>query len=158
MKKNFFSALLLCAVVFLSSCGGDSAVRVNDVIVSKAEKAVDLMGEVFNYIEDDDYDNALIYLDSISIHVKESTDVISKLDNKSAEELKKATLEYLALFNDGVADYKQAIQLFQSAETNEQFKKANTLISDFAKKVDGKLREVQKAQADFAKANNITLR
>ena len=154
MKKNFFSALLLSAVIFFPSCGGDSASRVNDVIVAKVEKVSGLMDKAMDYIGDDDYDNALLYLDSVSIHIKESEPIISSLNNKSAEELKKVTLEYLTSFNDGVADYKQAIQLYQS----EDFNNANTLINDFIKKIDEKFKEAQKAQVDFAKANNIILR
>ena len=157
MKKSFFSALILSAVLFLSSCG-DGAAYVNEVIVARADKAVDLMSEVMDKIGDDEYDQALLYLDSVSIHVKESTDVISKLDNKSAEELKKVTLEYLSLFDGGVADFKQAIQLFQSEETSyEQHNKAVGLINSFTEKVDGKLKEAQAAQVEFAKANNIKL-
>jgi len=158
MKKNFFSALLLCAVVFLSSCGGDSAVRVNDVIVAKADKVTDLMRKVVNHIGNDDYDKATLYLDSVSIYIKESEPIITGLNNKSAEELKKITLEYIALFNDGVTDCKEAIQIYQSADDNEQLRKATALINNFIDKADKKLEEARKAQVDFAKANNISLR
>jgi hypothetical protein len=158
MKKNFFSALLLCAIVLLSSCGGDSAGRVNDILVSKSDKVVELMEKVGDHIQKDEYDNAKAYLDSVAVHVATSEPIISALNNKSAEDLKKVTLEYLNLFNAGVADYKQAIELYISAQDNEQMEKANKLINDFIEKTQEKMSEMQDVQAVFAKANNIILR
>ena len=163
MKKSLFSTLLLSAVValFVSSCG-DSAAHVNDVIVAKADKVNELMSEATDFLGDEDYEKVKLYLDSISIHVEASKPIISALDNKSAEGLKTATIEYLDICSAGVTELKQAIDVFQSFEGSEgdvdKYNKAVESLNEFIKKADDKLEEAQAAQVEFAKANNITLR
>ena len=157
MKKGFFSALLLSAIVFLSSCG-DSAGYVNEVLVAKSDKVVDLMEKAGGYIQDDEYDNAVAYLDSVSIYIETSKPLISALKNKSAEAFQKATLEYMDLFAEGTVDYKKAIELYKTAEDNDQMEQANNLINNFVDKTQAKLTEMQGIQEEFAKANGITLR
>ena len=153
MRKSILSALLVSAVVLLSSCG-DSATKVNDILVEKSDKVVELMEIAGQYIQTDDYDNALAYLDSVSVFTTEAVPVISALKNKSAEKLQKATVEYMELFNSGVASYKQAIELYQTAEDNDQMDVANNLVNDFIEKTQVKLTEMQEIQAEFAKSNN----
>ena len=158
MKKKFFPAVLLFSVIaFLSSCGGHSAEYANEVIVEKADKVIELMDKAFDYIDDDEYDNAQAYLDSVINHVTTSEPIIAALNNKSAEKLQQATLEYLTLFKAGVADYKQAIEIYKTAEDDEQMEKANDLINNFIEKADAKLSEMQELQIAFAKENNIIL-
>lgn len=158
MKKNILVVLLLSAIVSLSSCGGGhSAEYVNKTIVEKADKVVELMQKAYNHIDNDRYSDAQAYLDSVSNYVVESKPIIAALNNKSAEEMKQATLEYIELFKGGVADYRQAIELYQTAQENEQFEQANSLINDFIEKADRKLSELRDIQVIFAERNNITL-
>ena len=158
MKKNILVILLLSAIVSLSSCGGGhSAEYVNDIIVEKADKVTNLMVIVSDYIDDDKYSNAQAYLDSVANYVVESKPIIAALNNKSAEKMKQATLEYLELFKEGVTDYRQAIELYQTAQDNEQMEKANDLINNFLEKTGKKITEIQEFQVAFAKENNIIL-
>ena len=157
MKKSIFSVLVLSIAMFMSSCGfEDGAGYINDMFVEKTDKVEALLLEAYNYIDVDEYDSALAYLDSVTNYVKESEIIIAKLKNKSAEKFQKFTLEYLAFYDAAVVDYKQAIEWFQS-EDDELFEKANKLIIDFGEKAEEKLDEFVALQAEFAKANNLEL-
>ena len=157
MKKNLLFILAAGIAILMSSCNfEDGAILVNDTLVVKTDKVEELMSKAWDYIDVDEYDNALAYLDSVKNHVKESEIVISKLKNKSAEKFQKFTLEYLAFYDAAVVDYKQAIKWFQS-EDDELFEKANKLIIDFGEKAEEKLDEFVALQAEFAKANNLEL-
>ena len=157
MKKNLLVILAIGIAVFMSSCVfGDGAVYVNDLLVDKSDKVEDLLSQAYDFIYEDEYDTALAYLDSVTNYVKDSEVVIAKLKNKSAEAFKQSVLEYLAMHSAAVADYKQAIEWYQS-EDDDLFEKANDLIENFDVKTDEKVSEIQALQAEFAKANNIEL-
>ena len=157
MKKNLLAILVFSVAVLMSSCGfEDGAIYVNDTLVDKAEKVEVLMSEVYDYIDEDEYDSALAYLDSVTNHVKDSEIAIAKLKNKSAEEFKQSVLEYLAMYSATVADYRQAIEWYQS-EDDELFEKANDIINNFDVITDEKLSEIIALQKEFAENNNLEL-
>ena len=157
MKKNILTTLVISAVAFFMTSCSDNATYVNETIVNRLEKSAELLNEVVEYAEVDDYATATAYLDSITNHISESTAVISKMKNKSAEQFIQTSLDYLNYFSTGVADYKKAIEIYQTAETNVQFEKANDIVNDFLEVADAKFEKVQEAQVEFAKANDITL-
>ena len=157
MKKSIFSVLVLSIAMFMSSCGfEDGAGYINDMFVEKTDKVEALLLEAYNYIDVDEYDNALAYIDSVTNYVKESEIIIAKLKNKSAEKFQKFTLEYFAMYGAAVADYKQAIEWYQS-DDDELFEKANDLINNFDIKADEKLSEFIAIQKEFAENNNFEL-
>ena len=157
MKKNLLAILVFSVAVLMSSCGFEDGARyVNDILVDETDKVEALMSNVYDFIDVDEYDNALAYLDSVANHVKDSETIIAKLKNKSAVKFQQSALEYLAMYSAVVADYRQAIEWFQS-EDDELFEKANDLINDFDEKTDEKLSELIALQAEFAKNNNFEL-
>ena len=157
MKRNLLAILVLSIAVLMPSCGfEDGAGYVNDLLVEKTDKVEALMLEFYNYIDEDEYDTASAYLDSVTNYVKESEVVIAKLKNKSAEEFQQFTLEYLTFYGAVVDDYKKVIEWFQS-EDDELFEKAGDLIIDFEKKADEKLAEFIALQKEFAENNNLEL-
>jgi hypothetical protein len=161
MKKILF----LCACVLaggLSSCGGDSVERVNAVIVNRVDTAVELAEKVTGFVQDDEYDQALLYVDSVSLHVTKSIADIEKLDNKSATEFKQAALDLLNLIaTEGIPIYTRVIALyvaFEETDDEAQADEAQTLFNDFIDKAQASQGKVEKAQVAFAKANNMQLR
>lgn len=158
MKKNIFSVLVFGVAVLMSSCGfEDGAIYVNDMIVDKTDKVEEMMSNVYDFIDVDEYDSALAYLDSVANHAKDSEATIAKLKNKSAEKFQQSALEYLAMYSAVVADYRQAIEWYQS-EDDELFEKANELIQNFDEKADEKLSEIIELQKEFAKKSNFELK
>jgi len=158
MKKNLFFALVFSVAVFMYSCGGHSAIYVNDTIVDKTDKVEELMSKVYDFVNDDKYDNALAYLDSIANHAKESETIIANLEYKPAEKFQQAALEYLAMYKEAATtDFRQAIEWYQS-EDNALLEKANNLIRSFDDKTDKKLAEMQALQVEFANKNNFDLK
>ena len=154
MKKNLLFIFVVSIAVLMSSCGGDSAMRVNKVLVEKSETVAEFMSKAMDYFADDEYESALECLDIVTNYVDKSTPIVARLQNKSAEKWQQATLEYLAIYKAGAADYKQAIEWFQA---DENFEEASMLVINFILKASSKLEEMQEIQAEFAKANNIEL-
>ena len=158
MKKKSLFVVALSAIVLLMASCGDSATSVNQIIVGKMDKAVDMMNEVADFVDADEYDQALTKLGEITTYVAESKEAISKLDNASAKDFIQGAVEYLDVVNEGIASYKQAIELYQIGESNAEMRQANDLINDFIEKAGDKYEEVSKVQTAFANANGITLR
>ena len=155
MKKNLLAILVFSVAVLMSSCG-NSAGNVNDTIVDELDKVEELMSNVYDFIIDDEYDNALAYLDSVANHAKEATIIIANLKCKSAEKFQQAAVEYLAMYSTAAVDFRQAIEWYQSKD-DELFEKADNLIDDFETKTDEKLDEIIVLQAEFAEKNNLEL-
>jgi len=158
MKKSIFSILIFSVAVLIYSCGsGPSAIYVNDTIVDKTDKVEELMAKVYDFIEEDEYDNALAYLDSVANHAKESETIIANMKYKSAEKFQQAALEYLAMYKKAATDFRQAIKWYQS-DDDDLIEKGDDLIDDFDEKTDEKLVEIQTLQVEFAKKNNFDLK
>jgi hypothetical protein len=158
MKKIFFACMF--AAVLLTSCGGDSAVKVNETIVAGVDGSVTLLEKAGTYIGADQYDEAKAYLDSTSIHVTAAIEAIEKLENKSAVEFKQAALDLLRqISTEGIPAYKQAIDIYLTdSEDQDDYNRANALINDFIDKVQKSQTAVQQIQVAFAAKNNVQLR
>ena len=158
MKKNLLSVTVLSLVAFVMISCGTSSTTVNETIVAKTDRTIDLMNQAFEAINDDEYETALATLDTLSPYVEESKEIISKMENKSGEQFIQVAVEFLDLFPSGIADYKKAIEIFQTAENNTKMREAAKLVDDFMDKAGDKYDELGKIQVEFAKANGMTLR
>ena len=156
MKKSIFTVLVFSVAVLMCSCGEQSAIYVNDTIVNETDKVDTLMSKVYDFIDEDEYDNALAYLDSVANQAKESEAIIAGLKYKSVEKLQQAALEYLAMYKQAATDFRQVIEWYQS-EDDGLIDKGDDLVSDFDEKTDKKLSEIQTLQIEFAKKNNFEL-
>lgn len=156
MKKVLF---VLVSIMFVfSSCGGDSALKINETIVAGVDPAVEKMEKVNGYIQDDDYNTAKIYLDSVSAHITKAEAAINALNNKTSVEYKQSALDFLRLIStEGIPAYKKAIELYQTGEDQAQYDEANKLTSDFIDKVQKQQKDLQDIQVKFAEANNVKL-
>ena len=156
MKKSIFTVLVFSVAVLMCSCGEQSAIYVNDTIVNETDKVDALMSKVYDFIDEDEYDNALAYLDSVANQAKESEAIIAGLKYKSVEKLQQVALEYLAMYKQAATDFRQVIEWYQS-EDDGLVDKGDDLVSDFDEKTDKKLSEIQTLQIEFAKKNNFEL-
>ena len=156
MKKSIFTVLVFSVAVLMCSCGEQSAIYVNDTIVNETDKVDALMSKVYDFIDEDEYDNALAYLDSVANQAKESEAIIAGLKYKSVERLQQAALEYLTMYKQAATDFRQVIEWYQS-EDDGLIDKGDDLVSDFDEKTDKKLSEIQTLQIEFAKKNNFEL-
>jgi len=156
MKKSIFTVLGFSVAVLMCSCGGHSAISVNDTIVNETDKVDELMSKVYDFIDEDEYDNALVYLDSVANQAKESETIIADLKYKSVEKLQQAALEYLAMYKQAATDFRQVIKWYQS-EDDALIEKGDDSISEFDDKIEKKLSEIQSLQIEFAKENNFEL-
>ena len=158
MKKNLLSVTVLSLVAFVMISCGTSSTTVNDTIVAKTDKVIDMMNSIIDAIDADEYETALTSLDELGVYVNESKEIISKMENKSGEQFIRVAVEYLDLYTQGIVDTKEAVSIFQTAENNTQMRKANDLYNNFTDIAMTKYRELQNVQSEFANANGITLR
>lgn len=150
----------MCAAVFLTSCGGDSAVKVNETIVAGVDGSFAILDKATGYIQADQYDDAKAHLDSASVYVTAAVGAIEKLENKSAVDFKQSALDLLKLIStEGIPAYKQAIDIYLSdTEEQDDYNRATGLINDFIDKVQKSQTNVQQIQVAFAAKNNVRLR
>ena len=158
MKVKFLSVTALSVIAFVMISCGTSSTTVNDTIVAKTDKVNDMMSDIIDAIDADEYEAALTSLDELGVYTSESKEIIAKMKNKSGEKFIQVAVEYLDLYTQGIVDTKEAIAIFQTAENNTQMRKANDLYNNFTDIATSKHRELQNAQREFANANGITLR
>ena len=159
MKKRI-SVILVAIFCFASTAtvAQTTAAVVNDSIVSKTNKIIDMMNLIADAIDADRYDNALALLDEVNVCVKEAKGFIAKMENESGRQFIKVALEYLDLYPQGIVDTKEAIALYRTATSNSQMDKANKLYNNFTNNATKKYNELTKIQKEFAETNNMELR
>jgi len=158
MKVKFLSVSVLSLIAFVMISCGTSPTVVNDTIVAKTDKVIDMMNLIADAIDADEYDAAIDSLEVLGSYIKDSKEVISKMENKSGEQFIKIAVEYLDLYTQGIADTKKAITLYQTAKNNAQMEEANKLYNDFTDVAMEKYEELQIVQQEFANANGMELR
>ncbi len=155
MKKMLFA--LVCAVVMFSSCGDDAG-KVNDVIVGRVDAIQETVQKVTNFVQGEKYDDAKAYLDSLSVQTTKATEIIGKLDNKSAADFKQSALDFVSMVGAETAPvFNQAIGLLQTDGGSSQANEAIDMINNFIDKVQKQHDVLSEKQKEFADKNNITL-
>ncbi|GEM_PF-5034284 len=163
MKKLFLS--LVCMTVLFASCGGDNAVKFNDTIIEGVDGAVEKMEKVEDLIYNDEYDDALVYVDTLQKHVSDYHAKITAMSNKSGEEFKARSLEMLDMINNefipayknSISEYRKADELEDESEMEAKYDAIYNGMTALYEKIEVIEKDIQEIQKVFAKKNNMTL-
>lgn len=157
--------MLAALTLLCTSCGSDP-VKFNDTIVDGLNEVEDELNTLGDLIGDREYDEALLVLDSLELHVVDCTGSISALNNKSGEQFKAKSLELLELVeSEFIPIHRKAIDDYRfadSIEDEDQMQLAYDEIYDrivpVHDKYDSLNDELIDLQKVFAEKNDIMLK